>query len=63
MGFNSSQDMVNEVSRVFNEEVSASHVRRIRRKNSNKIGLESCLVFIEASNHFRLRLQKDTRFA
>lgn len=40
MGFNSSQDMVNEVSRVFNKEISASHVRRIRRKNGNKYLLQ-----------------------
>ena len=35
-GFNSSQDMVSEFSRVFNEEISSGHVRRIRREKSNK---------------------------
>ena len=35
-GFNSSQDMVSEISRVFNEEISSGHVRRIRIEKSNK---------------------------
>jgi hypothetical protein len=37
MGFNSSQDMVNEVSRVFNEEISPSYVRALRKKNGDKV--------------------------
>jgi hypothetical protein len=37
MRLNSSQDMVNEVSRVFNVKISPSYVRAIRKKNGNKV--------------------------
>ena len=33
--------MVNEVSRVFNEVISSSYVRAVRKKNGNKVGLNS----------------------
>lgn len=36
-GFNSSQDIVNEVSRVFKKDISASRVRNIRQKNGKII--------------------------
>ncbi len=32
MGFNSSEEMVNEVKRVFNKEISTSSVKTIRQK-------------------------------
>ena len=34
MGFNSSQDVVNEVKRVFNQEISTSSVKTVRKNLS-----------------------------
>jgi hypothetical protein len=36
MSFNSFQDMVNEVSRVFNKEISASHKKEKKKENKTK---------------------------